>query len=323
MHRAFSLIAMTNRLEPLEMQLFEARVTPATRISYRRHYDDFIQYCRRHRFDVRRFTPANYDTALYKYITFLCRTHQSRGRGATTISALIFYLPELENRLPYSIRIMKGWMRLQPSRSHAPLTWPITVLIAATMAQSGYHGMALATLVAFDCYLRINEYVNILMAHITLNSNGFVFIRIRRSKTGDNQSVTVSNPHINLLLRRWADRRRLTASQQDSLFDIPSASHYRLLFQKTVTSLGLTDCHYVPHSLRHGGATHSYAEQVPVKDIAQRGRWKSFKTVQRYVQAALAIRLDAVIPPLRAAQADQWKASFYPWMSDALFGDQS
>jgi len=313
---------MTDRLEPLELQLFEARVTPVTRTTYRRHYDDFMQYCRRHRLDVRRFTPANYDTALLKYITYLYHTRQSRGRAATTISALTFYLPELENHLPYSIRIMKGWIRVQPSQSHAPLTWPITVLIAATMAQSGYHGMALATLVAFDCYLRINEYVDILLDDITLNNHGFVFIRIRRSKTGDNQSVTVSNSHVNALLRRWADRRRLTASPQASLFDIPSANHYRILFHKTVTSLGLSDCHYVPHSLRHGGATHSYAEHVPIKDIAQRGRWKSFRTVQRYVQAALAIRLDAVIPPLRAAQADQWKASFYPWMSDALFNGQ-
>jgi integrase len=323
MHRASSLLTMVSHLEPLELQLFEARVTPATRTSYRSHYDNFTQYCNHRRWDLSQFTTAHYDHALLKYITHLYRTGQSRGRAATTYSALVFYLPNLKSHLPYSLGVLKGWIRTQPGRSHVPLSWPMTVLIGATMAQSDHQGMGLATLVAFDCYLRINEFVNLRIDDIYIVSGRPTFIRIRIAKTGSNQSVVVSNPDVDSLLQRWTRHRRINATSSQSLFDIPSHTHYRHVFKQTVTALNLTACHYVPHSLRHGGATHSLANNVPMTNIVQRGRWRSLQSATRYLQAGLAIRLDAVIPRRRMSQAAEWcKAEhFHSWMSDALFPD--
>src|SRR6185437_4564173 len=88
MHRASSLIIMVDHLEPLELQLFEARVTPATRTSYRSHYNSFVQFCHGRRMLLSQFTAADYDKALSKYITELYRKGRSRGRAATTCSAL-------------------------------------------------------------------------------------------------------------------------------------------------------------------------------------------------------------------------------------------
>jgi hypothetical protein len=37
------------------------------------------------------------------------------------------------------------------------MTWELTVMFAMTMASWGYHCEAVATLVAFDCLLRVGE----------------------------------------------------------------------------------------------------------------------------------------------------------------------
>ena len=315
---------MVDHLEPLELQLFEARVTPATRTSYRSHYNSFVQFCHGRRMLLSQFTAADYDKALSKYITELYRKGRSRGRAATTCSALVFYVPELKTHLPYSFGILKGWTRTQPGRSHVPLTWPITVLIAATLAQSGFRGMGLATLLAFDCYMRINEFVHLRIADIEIRSGRPTFIRILKAKSGGNQGVKVANHDVDLLLQRWTRHRQANAAPDQPLFDIPSHSHYGHMFKQTVTALDLAACHYVPHSLRHGGATHSLDNNLPMTSIIQRGRWRSLQSASRYLQAGLAIRLDAVIPRRRMSQATEWcKAEhFHSWMSNALFPDE-
>ena len=53
-----------------------------------------------------------------------------------------------------------GWKNLHSPQSRPPLTWEVTVTLSVCMAKSGYPEHALATLLAFDTYLRISEYVN-------------------------------------------------------------------------------------------------------------------------------------------------------------------
>ena len=53
---------------------------------------------------------------------------------------------------------------------------------------------------------------------------------------------------------------------------------------------------YVPHSFRHGGATHAYLSGSTVEQIKIRGRWKSLDSLNTYIQTARALFIDLDIP---------------------------
>ena len=70
---------------------------------------------------------------------------------------------------------------------------------------------------------------------------------------------------------------------------------YRSLFKRAVAALGLSAT-YVPHSLRHGGATTLYMSGVSVENIKVRGRWKRLDTCERYIQSGEAA-MGVVLAP--------------------------
>ena len=71
-----------------------------------------------------------------------------------------------------------------------------------------------------------------------------------------------------------------------------TATSYRLVFKSVVLSLGLGHVGYVPHSLRHGGATHLHMLRWSVDDILIRGRWVAHKSARIYIQSGRALLLQ-------------------------------
>jgi hypothetical protein len=61
-------------------------------------------------------------------------------------------------------------------------------------------------------------------------------------------------------------------------------------------SLGL-DIPYVPHSLRHGGATFDFMNGHSITDIMARGRWAATKSALRYIQEGRQLLMMNSIPP--------------------------
>jgi hypothetical protein len=74
---------------------------------------------------------------------------------------------------------------------------------------------------------------------------------------------------------------------------------FRKHFKQACRDLGLSPL-YVPHSLRHGGATRDHMRGHPMEDILARGRWASTKSARHYVQAGRALLL-ATKTPVRIA----------------------
>jgi integrase len=173
------------------------------------------------------------------------------------------------------------------------------------MVQRGYIRHAIATLLAFDCFLRVGELVNLRRADVATTNdarmgsdfNGTA-LRLRQTKTGPNQWVRVDNKDIEQLLLLMVDT---TEGAQSKLFPF-SANQYRSVFKAVCASLGLSSS-YVPHSLRHGGATRWHLLDKSIEDILLRGRWASTKSARRYVQAGRAMLLATHVPPSLAAAA--------------------
>jgi integrase len=166
------------------------------------------------------------------------------------------------------------------------------------MVLKGKHRQAVATLLAFDAFLRVGELLNIRREDVSVPGDARVDagydkigIRLRRTKTGDEQFVTVHSPQISaLLLDIVRDTRR-----RSRLFPW-SASSFRGHFKRSCAALGLS-ARYVPHSLRHGGATYWFAVlDKPITDVMQRGRWAVQRSASHYIQMGSALALSVDVP---------------------------
>jgi integrase len=205
------------------------------------------------------------------------------------------------------------------------------VLIAASMARLKHIDAAMATLVAFDCFLRVSEYVAFVIEDLALPSDSRLgarltgsraVLRIRRAKTGTNQSVEIYNQDITALLARFVQRRRSRdrARLDSPLFRLTSEDAYRQVFQHAISCLGIpSDVRFVPHSLRHGGATHALRMGSDLATVMQRGRWRSTTSADLYLQQANAVRLSTQIHERIHESAHTLAADFNNSMSMLLF----
>jgi integrase len=164
---------------------------------------------------------------------------------------------------------------------------------------AGFRSMAVGTALSHDCYLRVSEMTEIRKKDVTVPGDarldGVVAemsIRLKSTKTGPNQFVTVRHPQVVALMLRLI--KDTPGGGKTKLFDFkPAAFRYR--FKKTCKSLGLK-AKYVPHSLRHGGATMDALLGMALEDVLLRGRWASTVSTRRYIQSGRALMLQRKIP---------------------------
>lgn len=271
--------------------LLQATVTAATAKRYRQCVHQFLDWSASQGEGA--ITLLDLDDLVLDYIHHLHESGGSRSAAACTLYGIIMYMPHLRERLHQSQRAVFGWNRLHPMQSYPPLTWELTLLIAVRLRMDGHHSAAIGVLLAFDCLLRISELCDLRVgdvadsgdARISTEHKGMI-IRLAKTKTGPNRWVTVLHPLVIDLLRRYLKGRR----SDEYLFGF-IAPRFRRLFKNACQRLGLSPL-YVPHSLRHGGATrYRHVLQWSVEDVLERGRWASTKSARIYIQSGPAVLL--------------------------------
>ena len=239
------------------------------------------------------------DDTLTEYFHDLYETNDGKGKSlaADTLYGLIKFMPHCDQHLSASKASLAGWSKLQPAVSYPPLTWDLTVLIAIQMVRQGHIRHGIATVLAFDCFLRVGELVGLKKADVAdVNDHRLgseysgTSLRLRKTKTGPNQWVQVLDEDVVQLLRCVLDT---TARGSDALFPF-TAAQYRSIFKNTCAQLGLSH-RYVPHSLRHGGATRWHLLGHSIEEVLMRGRWSSIKSARRYVQSGRALLLSTTV----------------------------
>ena len=244
-------------------------------------------------------TAADIDVLMSDFIDSLYAEGGSFDLAKNAVFGTIHFQPLLKQQLPESRLRLQGWTRSHPAHQRPPLTWSIACLLAVSMAKSGYPFHAVATLLAFDCYLRIGEFTSLLVRDIAVPNDprmgpaytGMAVI-LKVTKTGRNQSVTIRRPEVCQLLLSLL---RVHRSPYSTVFNSTAAT-YRSVFHSACAAVGLGHVGYSPHSLRHGGATEDFLKQVPLADILFRGRWAASKSATTYVQSGRALLLTASIP---------------------------
>jgi integrase len=275
--------------------LVEAAYAPSTLRKYRDAVSQFIQWCSLTGDDPS--SPQQFDGLLTDYFHHLYETEQGKGKAHATLYGILVHLPHLRDHLHLSSKSLRGWSKRHPPVSYPPLTWELTCLIAVRLALSGLLRHAIAVLLAFDSFLRVGELVGLHRDDVADSKDARIGVvsvdmtlRLRSTKTGPNQWVIVENPDVKTLLRK------LLASTKPGQLLFPfSAQHFRSHFKDACAQLGLSS-RYVPHSLRHGGATRWHLLGHPVEDILIRGRWASTKSARRYIQSGRAMLLTMDVP---------------------------
>lgn len=268
---------------------------PSTRMKYFPAVQQFVAWGVKNGEDP--LDAAEMDEILTDYLHHLYETDGGRAKANNTYYGLIARVPQLRYSLPMSLQCLRAFAKLLPSTSYPPVTWDVAVVIAVQMWRHGWLRGGVAVLLAFDCLLRIGELMALRREDISFPGDARmpatfsgVLIRIRVAKTGRNQSVVVRDAALQVLLRSLVAE---TASGQLIFPFTPNV--FRERFKHICGELGL-DSSYVPHSLRHGGATALHLAGWPVEDILLRGRWESSKAARRYVQAGRAILLSVRVP---------------------------
>jgi hypothetical protein len=124
------------------------------------------------------------------------------------------------------------------------------------MCAVGWFDEALATLIAYDGYFRVvSELLPLRVKdfHYTNSSNTKYTCRLRFTKTGSNKLVTFTKQELGAALVSFIRTRHLSST--DRIFSF-SAARYRHCFRMSCEMMGWKSVHFVPHSLRHGHASH-------------------------------------------------------------------
>ena len=280
--------------------IYRGGLAPATYSAYRRAVDHFMRDCNMTYKYLRRLTSNSIDRNFARWVERQFDWHGARSiqRCENAHNGLQLFLPKTKKRLGHGAVALRSWRRQKDTVSYPPIPRNIATLLAAHLARRGALDAALAVLLSFDCYLRINECLSLRRRDVRIPTDRRIgepyqhcALFLRKTKTGKNLSVEIFDPAIARLLHR----RLLSLPADDSRFFSFSEATFRETHVKgTLEQLGLGHLHFVPHSFRHGGATHDFVSRRMSADYVR--QWRSQQSADRYMQQLAAVDLTLEVP---------------------------
>lgn len=294
--------------------LYRGGVAYATYSAYRRAVDHFMRDCNLEYPYLRRLTVNSIDRRFAAWIEGQYDQHGTRAiqRSENARNGLHIFVPKTRRRLTRADVALRSWRRQKNTVSYPPIPRNVATLLAARLARCGQLHAALAVLLSFDCYLRINECLQLRRSDVRIPVDHRLgepykhcALFLRKTKTGKNLSVEVYDPAIARLLHRYF----LSLPHADTrLFAFSEAAFRQSHVKGMLDQMGLGHLHFVPHSFRHGGATHDFVSRRKSPEyVRNRGRWRSQQSADRYMQQLAAVDLTFTIP----ADVDQLGATFW------------
>lgn len=319
---------MTSLVPRLPLQ--DLALAPASLTSYDRSLRNFLSFTRLSPQQLLSEPAARLDRRLAVYIQHSFDTASPFTYASHALHAVAFHRPDVKSQLFVSRQCLKGWERVKRTASHPPLTWELTVAIACWLARSGFHAPAVGMLVAFDCYLRVGELTRIRLLDVVMphdarmgDAHTGMAVCLARTKTGSNQSVAIHRAAVATVLCGWVRIVRCASGPDVNPLIFPFSAHrLRCLMRAACAHLGVGHTAYVPHSLRHGGATADFLLTGSIERVQFRGRWKSMESVRTYVQTARALLAAQTVSASLTALGKQLSAELVEVMATFLSAAQ-
>jgi integrase len=185
---------------------------------------------------------------------------------------------------------MKGWRKVMPA-----LPRLIMFGLAMDLLARGRRAMALMTVLAFACYLRPGEALDLkgknVVAPVLQAGKQFkwvtIVVREAEGKKPDKTGVYDNSIPIDKVQLQWLGRELLNVkkglnSTEDLLFTF-TMEEFRVEFARSGKKLNLEVLH--PYQLRHGGATDDLSSRCRDHNgVKSRGRWRTDSSVRRYAK---------------------------------------
>jgi integrase len=284
------------------LPLQDMALRPASLSQYNKSLSSFLAFARLTYKQFLLASSASIDAALAVFIQSSYDQARPFTYAAHALHAAVFHRPALKSRVPVARQCLRGWERNRASTSHPPLTWELTVVLACTLARSGHHAVAVAMLLAFDCYLRVGELTRLRRCDIVMphdarmgQAHTGMAVILKHTKTGKNQSVPLQSQSVADVLCLWMRRMPAGTSDRSPVFGFTPAK-MRSLMRDACVALGVEHTPYVPHSLRHGGATADFLRTNSIAHVQFRGRWKSMESARNYIQTSRALLAAQRVP---------------------------
>eukprot|EP00435_Cladocopium_sp_Y103_P068451 s617_g31.t1 len=246
---------------------------------------------------------------LCSYIEKLWEDGETRTFGSYALAAVQFYAPTSRGKLREAWKLMGLWQKLEQPRRATPMDPAMLFAFAGTFWNWRWEDLACLTVVGFAGLLRTGEMFGLKRSDVVLSrqSRQASILFLYHTKTAqrkmiNSEKVLIYEQCAQACLRRLCKGK----SADDFLVDI-SPAKYRSLWKDIVSHLKLEKFHYLPYSLRRGGATSAHREGMSYDQLLTKGRWQSLSTAQLYVDqatqelAALQLPMDS-ISRIRAAQ---------------------
>ncbi|CAK0861426.1 unnamed protein product [Prorocentrum cordatum] len=320
------------RREPADYNPGFLRRSRVTATTAERYHASLHEFAAQMGLDPARWTARDLpavDAALDRFLEELFVAERSRGDARYALAAVADHFNVSLRQpgvLPLARAAMAGWGKLEPDSTSDPLPWSAAVLMAYHLSRTGVESdleAARGLVVQFDTYLRPSELVLMplvacftpgMHAGVHYNKYGMVvapssqvaghLIGIRTSKTGvQDDTVLLDEASRPGVIGAFAALiRQARRSRSQTLLPSHTYASYNKVLQRAAQAVGIP-FKVTPHLARHGGPSEDFLRRArTLPEIQARGRWASFRSVQRYEKAGRLLAAIRKLPPaVRAA----------------------
>ena len=260
--------------------------------------------------------PARWDQVLAEFLEHLYDTDQSKELGKQVLSALLWIQPDIAGPLrrcfPVASQSLRGWARLHPGRSKAPLPRAVAAGMAAYLVKTGRLTLGLAVMTMFETYVRSGELLAMKAGQVVEGMAGatgaLACVSIilhpeeleQPSKTGEwDSSIAFDLPRHKWLGELLLQRARAMPTAAP-LWDFEYTTLLQVM-REAAQAVGAGILDPTPHSCRHGGASHDFATDARrLPEIQARGKWRAMTSVRRYEKhARIAVQWGLLAPSVQ------------------------
>ena len=227
-------------------------------------------------------------------------------------------------------RSLKGWEKRCPGDTGKPIPFDQLFLVCNHMfITNSVVGLeaACANFIAFDCYLRPSECLDLRKQHLTprpsLDLPWVVTVKPRDEGTpAKNQefdcSTTVGGPR-RAFVNDFAAALHRNTKDGDRLFPNLMLTLWEKLFRDACKAPHIVKPQLTPISLRHGGASLDKLNgDLDDNEVLRRGRWRSLDSVRRCGNTGVLAKLLASMPDGHLVVARDLRPYLVPSLTSAL-----
>ena len=271
-------------------------VRPATQELYLRSIRQLLAWAGMSMMDT--LEAAAWDHLLEEFLLWIYDREGVHSQASRLLAAVLWGQPHLRGPLrhafPRAFRCLEGWKRLEPPASRPPVAREIACLVASVLHGQGQPDMGLLVLVLFESYLRPSEALAMAPCQLIEPEQNAAGVRrwlclVVHPEESDlpnkvneyDHSVPLDLERQQFLVPALVALKHRRAGQ-NRLWPFRYVELSRA-FNQAVLTLGLVSTGISLYGLRHGGASHDRSMRSrDLKEVQQRGGWRSFTSVRRY-----------------------------------------